>query len=79
MRRKASFFMETYVVRVYRRNPARPAEIVGIVEWVGTEHTLHFSNVEELNAILTTSDNTTEARRYGKNKRSRKGATQRED
>ena len=71
--------METYVVRVYRRNPARPAEIVGIVERVGTEHTLRFSNVEELNAILTKVTTPTEARRYGKNKRSRKGATQGED
>ena len=45
--------METYVVRIYRRNPARPDEIVGIVERVGTEHTVRFSNVEELNTILT--------------------------
>jgi len=44
--------METYVVRVYRRDPARPGEIVGIVEQVGTERTLRFSNVEELRAIL---------------------------
>ena len=44
--------METYVVRVYRRDPARPDEIVGIVERVGTERTVRFSNVEELNTIL---------------------------
>ncbi len=44
--------METYVVRVYRRDPARPTEIVGIVEPVGAEHTLRFSNAEELSAIL---------------------------
>jgi len=40
------------VVRVYRRDPVRPGEIVGIVEQVGTEHTLRFRNAEELNAIL---------------------------
>ncbi len=45
--------METYVVRIYRRDPARPGKIVGIVEHVGTEHTLRFSNAEELSAILT--------------------------
>ena len=39
-------------MRVYRRDPARPAEIVGIVEEVGTEHTQRFGNVEELSAIL---------------------------
>jgi hypothetical protein len=44
--------METYVVRVYRRDPARPAEIVGVVEQVGAEHTERFSNVGELSAIL---------------------------
>jgi len=71
--------METYVVRVYRRNSSRPAEIVGIVEQVGTERTLRFSNVEELNAILTTVTTPTEARPYEKDKRSRKGATQRGD
>lgn len=64
--------METYVVRVYRRDPARPCQIVGIVEQVGTEHALRFSNVEKLNAILTTVTTATEARPYGKNKRSRK-------
>jgi len=40
------------VVRVYRRDPAQPGEIVGIVEQVGTERTLRFSNAEELKAIL---------------------------
>ena len=45
--------METYVVRVYRRDPARPGEIVGIVEEVGMEHTQNFHNVDELNTILT--------------------------
>jgi len=44
--------METYVVRVYRRDPTRPDEVVGIVEQVGTERTTRFSNVEELSAIL---------------------------
>ncbi|HLQ25931.1 MAG TPA: hypothetical protein VK138_08595 [Acidiferrobacterales bacterium] len=44
--------METYVVWVYRRDPTRPNEIVGIVEQVGAEHTLRFSNAEELRAIL---------------------------
>ncbi len=39
-------------MRVYRRDPARPAEIVGFVEHVGTERTQRFSDVEELNAIL---------------------------
>ncbi len=46
--------METYVVRVYRRNSSRPAEIVGIVEQVGTKHTRRFSDVGELIVILTT-------------------------
>ncbi len=45
--------METYVVRVYRRDPARPDEIVGIVEQVGMEGSRRFHNMDELNAILT--------------------------
>jgi len=44
--------VETYVVRVYRRDPARPSEIVGIVEWIGAGRVLHFRNAEELSAIL---------------------------
>ncbi len=40
------------MVRVYRRDPTRPDEVVGIVEQVGTERTTRFSNVEELSAIL---------------------------
>lgn len=67
--------METFVVRVYRRDPARPAEIVGVVEQVGTERTLRFSNVEELNAILTSAATPTGARRHRGNKRSRKAET----
>jgi len=45
--------METYVVRVYRRDPSRPREIVGIVEQVGMEGSRRFHNLDELNAILT--------------------------
>ncbi len=44
--------METYVVRVYRRNPSRPAEIVGVVEWIGAGNVLRFRNARELSAIL---------------------------
>jgi hypothetical protein len=53
MRRKRHLFVETYVVRVYRRNPSRPGQIVGIVEQVGMEGGRRFHNLEELNVILT--------------------------
>ncbi len=39
-------------MRVYRRDPARPAEIVGVVEWIGVGSVLRFRNAEELSAIL---------------------------
>jgi len=67
--------VKTYHGASLSRNPLRPAEIVGIVEQVGTEHTLRLSNVGELNAIPITVTTSTEARRYGKNNHSRKGAT----
>ncbi len=47
--------METYVVRVYRRDPARPSEIVDIVEPISAGNELRFSNVEELRTTFSAS------------------------
>ena len=40
------------MVRVYRRDPVRPTEIAGVVEWIGAGSVLRFRNAEELSAIL---------------------------
>lgn len=44
--------MDSYVVRIYRRNSDSPQELVGLVELVEVNQERAFTNFEELRAIL---------------------------
>ena len=44
--------MENYIVRIYRRDHDKPAEIAGIVESVEAEKKQSFKNMDELSRIL---------------------------
>jgi len=44
--------MDSYVVRIYRRNSSSPQDLVGLVELVELNQERTFMNFEELRAIL---------------------------
>ncbi len=44
--------MESYVIRIYRRDEQNPQGIIGLVEDIGLEAKTPFHNVEELIHIL---------------------------
>jgi hypothetical protein len=44
--------MESYVVRIYRRDTGSPQNIVGLVELVDVDKKKSFTNFDELRAIL---------------------------
>jgi len=44
--------MDSYVVRIYRRDGKKSRILIGTVEAAGTEKKLGFSNIEELWEIL---------------------------
>lgn len=44
--------MDSYVVRIYRRNNGSPQKIVGLVELVDCEEAKAFTSFEELRVIL---------------------------
>lgn len=44
--------MDSYVVRIYRRNSDSPQDLVGLVELVDRDEERAFGNFEELRAIL---------------------------
>ena len=44
--------MDSYVVRIYRRNSSSPQDLVGLVELVEVNQERTFMNFEELRAIL---------------------------
>lgn len=44
--------MDSYIVRMYRRDAENPEELVGLVEIVGDDGKLPFHNMSELMAIL---------------------------
>ena len=44
--------MDSYQVRIYRKNPNNPRMLVGIVQEVGAEEKKVFSNLDELWSIL---------------------------
>ena len=46
--------MESYIVRVYRRDKKDPEEIVGLVEVVETGEVKKFANRYELDQIVST-------------------------
>lgn len=45
--------MDSYVVRIYRRDGLNPEKLVGLVEKVGREETRAFHTVAELGEILS--------------------------
>jgi hypothetical protein len=45
--------MESYIVRLYRRDADQPGNLVGLVETVGQNEQRPFHNAEELVAILS--------------------------
>ena len=44
--------MDSYVVRIYRRNSSSPQNLVGLVELVEVNQERAFTSLEELSAIL---------------------------
>lgn len=44
--------MDSYVVRIYRRNSSSPQDLVGLVELVEVNQERTFMSFEELRAIL---------------------------
>jgi hypothetical protein len=47
--------MDSYIVRMYRRDADNPENLVGLVETVGEEEKRPFHSVSELVAILSES------------------------
>jgi hypothetical protein len=45
--------MESYIVRLYRRDTTNPEKLVGLIETVGVDKTRTFHTVSELVAILS--------------------------
>jgi hypothetical protein len=48
-------FVDTYVIRIYRRDENDPRILVGVVEEVGVEENRAFGNLDELWFILNSS------------------------
>lgn len=44
--------MDSYIVRIYRRNRDDPARVVGFVEVVARQELKRFTSLDELNGIL---------------------------
>ena len=44
--------MESFIVRIYRRDPAKPGKLAGVVEEVGVKRKKPFHNRKQLWAIL---------------------------
>ena len=61
--------MESYVIRIYRRDEQNPHNIIGLVEDVGLEAKTPFHNIEELIDILI--GKYTESKQGGKRKNNR--------
>ena len=45
--------MDSYLIRIYRRDKENPEAIVGIIEEIGTGGKQSFNNLSELNLIIT--------------------------
>ena len=52
-------FMDTYVIRIYRRDEHDPRILIGVVEEVGAEGNSAFGNLDELWSILNSSKTNT--------------------
>ena len=58
--------MDSYLVRIYRRDKKNPEGITGTVEKIGTEKSHGFKSLEELGGIIT-------GKRQGKNEAKESG------
>ena len=47
------FKMDSYLIRIYRREKDNPEGIVGIIEEIGTEKKHSFKSLSELTGIIT--------------------------
>jgi hypothetical protein len=47
------FSMESYLIRIYRREKDNPEGIVGIIEEIGTERKYSFKNLSDLSKVIT--------------------------
>lgn len=45
--------MESYIIRLYRRDTTNPENLIGLIETVGLEKTRSFHTISELVAILS--------------------------
>jgi hypothetical protein len=45
--------MDSYLIRIYRRDKDNPEGIVGIIEEIGAEKRYSFRNISELAKIIT--------------------------
>jgi hypothetical protein len=43
---------ESYLIRIYRRDPQDPRRISGVAEFIEQERVAHFKSVEELMRIM---------------------------
>jgi hypothetical protein len=55
--RRESMSLETYVVRIYRRNGDKAEGVVGVVECVETGETWKFASLQELISIFENINN----------------------
>jgi hypothetical protein len=51
---------ESYLIRIYRRDPQDPRRIAGVVELIEQERTEHFKSAGELMRILAIHDSGSE-------------------
>ena len=61
--------MESYIVRIYRREESKPGNLLGTVETMGSTEKLAFTNRDELWSILDSGDDCakkSDARETGK-------------
>jgi len=55
--------LESYIVRIYRRDDNKPVEIAGIVESIEAEKKQPFKNMDELSRILCAPEKKTSRKR----------------
>ena len=55
--------MESYIVRIYRRDHNKPLEIAGLVESIEAEKKQAFKNMNELSRILCGPEKKTSSKR----------------
>ena len=48
--------MDSYLIRIYRREKGKPENIVGIIEEIGTKEKHSFKNLSELGKVICPAD-----------------------